>query len=192
MTSAINFTSIDIEYPVAGQDNDSQGFRDNFSAISAALAKAKEEITELHTKAVLVQELSPSTADKNNDLQGSTLRNGVYIQLNGKVRNAGTVAGQSDIDVNNGPLHVFTLSADTTLRFTNWPDNGEYSVVRVHLKSNTLNPFTATLATESGGTIKLETPAPSLLLSSNGKFKIIEAWTFDGGANVFVKYLGEF
>ena len=33
MTSAINPNNIDSAYPVAGQDNDSQGFRDNFTNI---------------------------------------------------------------------------------------------------------------------------------------------------------------
>lgn len=192
MTSAINYSTIDTEYPVAGQDNDSQGFRDNFSAISAALAQAKTEITELHTKAVLVQELSPSTTAKENDLQGSTLSNGIYLQLNGKVRNAGNISTQTDIDLNSGPLQVFTLTASTTLRFSNWPEDGEYAVVRVHLKSNTNGTYTPTLATEGGGTIVYEGTFPSLALNTNGKYKVIEAWTFNGGATVFVRYLGEF
>ena len=38
MTSAINFSSINASYPVPGIDNDSQGFRDNFSAIANALS----------------------------------------------------------------------------------------------------------------------------------------------------------
>ena len=45
MTSAINYTGIDPTFPVAGQDNDSQGFRDNFGAIQTALETAKTEIT---------------------------------------------------------------------------------------------------------------------------------------------------
>ena len=31
MTSSINPNNIDGTYPIAGQDNDSQGFRDNFT-----------------------------------------------------------------------------------------------------------------------------------------------------------------
>ena len=33
MASNINSDAIDKDYPVAGQDNDSQGFRDNFNTI---------------------------------------------------------------------------------------------------------------------------------------------------------------
>jgi len=49
MTSAITTTSIDESYPVAGQDNNSQGFRDNFNAIKSALNVAKSEITTLQS-----------------------------------------------------------------------------------------------------------------------------------------------
>ena len=41
MPSNINTTDIDIEFPVAGQDNDSQGFRDNFSILKNNFASAK-------------------------------------------------------------------------------------------------------------------------------------------------------
>ena len=45
MTSQINFGAISTTYPVAGVDNNSQGFRDNFTAISAGLAVAKTELS---------------------------------------------------------------------------------------------------------------------------------------------------
>ena len=43
MASNIDSASINALYPVAGQDNDSQGFRDNFSNIKTSLTKAKTE-----------------------------------------------------------------------------------------------------------------------------------------------------
>ena len=49
MTSNINYSGIDAAYPIAGQDNDSQGFRDNFSAIQTALAIAGSEISNLQS-----------------------------------------------------------------------------------------------------------------------------------------------
>jgi len=47
MTSAINIDNISGTFPVAGQDNNSQGFRDNFTNIKAGLNVAKSEITTL-------------------------------------------------------------------------------------------------------------------------------------------------
>ena len=37
MASSINPSNVDGTYPVAGQDNDSQGFRDNFTNIKTIL-----------------------------------------------------------------------------------------------------------------------------------------------------------
>lgn len=47
MSSNINYTAIDVTYPVAGIDNNTQGFRDNFMAIKNGLSTASSEISEL-------------------------------------------------------------------------------------------------------------------------------------------------
>ena len=47
MASNINTTNIDTAYPVAGQDNDSQGFRDNFFNTNENFEFAKTEIEAL-------------------------------------------------------------------------------------------------------------------------------------------------
>ena len=47
MASKINPTNIDITYPIAGQDNDTQGFRDNFSTIKNNFLVAQTEISAL-------------------------------------------------------------------------------------------------------------------------------------------------
>ena len=49
MASIINTVDIDTAYPVAGQDNDSQGFRDNFTLINTNFVAAKNEIQALQS-----------------------------------------------------------------------------------------------------------------------------------------------
>jgi len=44
LTSAITTIYINPNYPVSGQDNDAQGFRDNFLAIKNNFATAKSEV----------------------------------------------------------------------------------------------------------------------------------------------------
>ena len=44
MASNINANNIDGTYPIAGQDNDSQGFRDNFTNIKNNFTNAKSEM----------------------------------------------------------------------------------------------------------------------------------------------------
>ena len=50
MTSLINYNNIDETFPIPGQDNNSQGFRDNFSAISGQLGIAAQEISALQAQ----------------------------------------------------------------------------------------------------------------------------------------------
>ena len=47
MASQIVYDSIDVTFPVAGKDNDSQGFRDNFTVIHDNFQYAKGEIEAL-------------------------------------------------------------------------------------------------------------------------------------------------
>ena len=47
MSSNINPNNIDTTYPVAGQDNDSQGFRDNFTNIKNNFTEAQTELNDL-------------------------------------------------------------------------------------------------------------------------------------------------
>ena len=54
MASEIISNTIDANFPVAGQDNDSQGFRDNFNIIKTALSVANTEITDLQSGAARV------------------------------------------------------------------------------------------------------------------------------------------
>ena len=53
MASSINPNNISVTFPIAGQDNDSQGFRDNFNNIKTNITYAKSEIEDLQNKVVL-------------------------------------------------------------------------------------------------------------------------------------------
>jgi hypothetical protein len=194
MTSQINYSAIIATYPVAGQDNDSQGFRDNFTAIKAGLEVAANEITNLETSAVLTQVLgsSPPTPVVN-DLIGSTISNGLYSQFNGVFYNAGVISGITNVNLNNGPIQKFTLSANSVLNFTNWPPTGAYAVIRLMLITDHSGTYTANFSTANSGVIK---PATGFTIpvsvGAAGKYEIIEAWSVDHGTNVFIKSIGEY
>jgi hypothetical protein len=189
--SNINFSSIDEAFPVAGQDNNTQGFRDNFNSIKIALETAKGEIADLQTYTVLKASLSDNSA-VINDLQGSTVSNAIYNKFYGAVHTE-TVASQTDIDLNNGPFQKFTLTGNATLRFNNWAALNEYAVIRIHLKSDGNGTRTPTLTTVNAGTMVFESAFPNpFTLNTNGKHKVIEAWSHDHGTNVYIRYLGEY
>ncbi len=133
MSSQIDNTSIDSTYPVAGKDNDSQGFRDNFSSIKNNFAYAKSEIEDLQNKVLLKSALDGEVL--NNDLGGSNISNGSYTNFHGTSYTQ-SVSGTANIDVSKGSMQSFTLTSSSTFTFTNWPDTGVHATVRAHFKNN--------------------------------------------------------
>jgi hypothetical protein len=171
MTSQINYAAITTSYPVAGQDNDSQGFRDNFLAISSGLATAKTEISALQTNAVLVADLSAGTAVVNN-LLGSTLNNGLYNQFYGVYFDTGTVAASTNIDLSNGALQKVRLAGNATLTFTNWPSTNKFASVRVIFFSDQQGVRYPILSTANSGTIQFDASFPLNPITSTPGFAL--------------------
>jgi hypothetical protein len=161
MTSQINYGAITTSYPVAGEDNDSQGFRDNFTAIAAGLAIAKTELTQLQNSSVLRADLATNTTAVQNDLNGSTIANAFYNKFYGVYFNGGTQSASADINLANGPMQQFLLSGDPTLTFKGWPASG-YATVRVAIQAapGNLAVRHPTFATTAGGTIQYDAAFP--------------------------------
>jgi hypothetical protein len=87
MASQINPNNIDITYPIAGQDNDTKGFRDNFSSIRSNFITAKTEITGLQNYFVsnVLQLTSMTTSDRNvlTPANGMLIYNSTFNQFQG-------------------------------------------------------------------------------------------------------------
>jgi len=211
MTSAIITNTITTNYPVAGQDNDSQGFRDNFTAIQAGLVEAASELTALQTVAILSADLATQTTPVVNNLLGSTISNALYNQFSGKfvpiTQSASSVPNYLTIssDFTAGAVQQFNIKyTGTQINFANWPvnntpvGNNYYSVLRIIL-SNVSSPQVSTAITfgaSLGGVIKVATGDTLLTQSSSnatmtlgttGLTYVIEAWTVNSGATVFIK-----
>ena len=71
MASNILTSDINELYPVAGADNDSQGFRDNFRLVKTGLATAATEITSLQT--------TTAKLNASNDFNGNVIREANFI-----------------------------------------------------------------------------------------------------------------
>ena len=72
MASNINDTAVNSDYPIAGVDNDSQGFRDNFSTIKTNFVAAKAEIETLQTTTA---KLNVANNFLGNTVSGANLEN---------------------------------------------------------------------------------------------------------------------
>jgi len=147
MSSNINPNNIDGAYPVAGQDNDSQGFRDNFTNTKTNFQFAANEITDLQNKAILKAALTGQTL--NNNMNGSILSN-AQLQDMGYTRvSIGTVSGSQTVNYASGPYQTLTTSGSVNLSFTNWPNSGIQGVCRVQVNVASV-AHTVTFTSNSG------------------------------------------
>lgn len=199
MASNINTTDIDIEFPVPGQDNDSQGFRDNFTTILSNFTAAKTEIEALQTSTVKVN--ADSTFLSNEQSVPSSLINAnlkahteqYYTPAEG---NVGVSVGTYTINFQNGGYQVITLAGNTDFVFDGWPASGRYAKVIGHFRSDGTNR-TATFDNTEGN-LFYDTDSSvfwnsgNVTINSQTNAHIIEFWTYDGGSNVFAKYLGQY
>ena len=187
-TSSSNIASIDADYPRAGQDNDSQGFRDNFTKVKDELTNAHADLTALDTNAV-----------KNNDaitnMQGNTINNVVITQGSQKFYSGGVLssAGVRPVSYEIATYHSYTInSTGITLQLADWPTSGKYAEVVIELRGRS-QADTVTFDTENSGSIKVATGfAHPATIDDNIHPYIYRFWTIDGGQTVYGEYLGEF
>jgi hypothetical protein len=150
MTSAINPNNIDGSYPVPGQDNNSQGFRDNFTNIRVNFQDAATEITDLQNKVLLRSPLTGSTVPLavSNDLAGTGPIIGALIRNFGTTRIAiPTTSGVVAVNYSLGHYQSVTTSGSISLNFTNWPVTGTYGYIKLQLNITNI-AHTVTLPTE--------------------------------------------
>ena len=109
MASNIDPTIIDGQYPIAGKDQPSQGFRTNFTGIEENFSAAASEITELQEKAVLKAPLSGTTLD--NNLQGNEILSAKMRDLLIPVAGINWSAGQvNSLDTLSGGYQTVLLN----------------------------------------------------------------------------------
>lgn len=190
MASNINSTSIDENFPVAGVDNPTQGFRDNFTYIKDSLAAAKTEIEELQTKSVFKSALTGTTL--SNDFNGSNIQEANLKACTEETFSISNVSSNLNLSFTNGSYQVITVSGDVTLTLTDWPASGRCGRIRVELYGE---PAALRTVVFSAGVGTLRKPSDwptSITIQSITQPKIFEFWTYNGGTTVFAKYLGEF
>lgn len=129
MTSQINTNGINVNYPVPGTNNSSQGFRDNFTQIRTQLNTGASEITDLQSKVVLKAALNNSIL--NNDMANVLISNAATSGFRATTYNLGNaLAGTVLVDVNRADVQFGSLTGNVVLQFGNWaPTNTQSNVV---------------------------------------------------------------
>lgn len=137
MVSSINANNIDGTYPVAGQDNDSQGFRTNFTNIKNNFIYAKSEIEDLQAKAVLKSALSGTVID--NNMGGSVFRSAEVRDLRETRVALGTISGLVNLDHSSGHYYTLETSGSISLSFTGFPSSGKIGRIRLEITVNNIS-----------------------------------------------------
>ena len=114
MASNIVPGNIDATYPKAGQDNSSQGFRDNFSAIKQNFIESKTEIEAMQA--------NKANLDGASDFTDNEVSRAKFKDTSETIYAHGSVSsGSVTLNHENGHYQTLTITADTTFAFTNFP-----------------------------------------------------------------------
>jgi hypothetical protein len=186
MTSSINPNNIDGAYPVAGQDNNSQGFRDNFTNTKTNFGYAAAEITDLQNKAVLKAALTGSTL--NNNMLASLLSNATIQQFGATRVALGTLSGSITVNYAAGHFQTVTTNGAISLNFTNFLAAGVQNLVTVQIfvesTAHTVT-FPVAVSQNTTGIQGLDTATNTITFAATGNYTFTFT-TSDGGTTVFV------
>ena len=119
MASNINPYTIDGTFPIANQDNPSQGFRDNFTNIKNNFIFAQSELDDLQSKVIVTSALNGQTI--SNDKAGTQIRRPQLASWTQSLVDLGAIAGTSILDFNQANFQKITTAAPISLSFINWP-----------------------------------------------------------------------
>lgn len=188
--SSVNPNNIDGTYPIAGQDNDSQGFRDNFTNIKNNFTFAASELSDLQNNAILKSALSGTTL--NNNLNNAQLI-GAQISKFTETRNDLGTISSGNITVNWSDAHFQTvaLTSNTILTLANWPTSGFWTKLVLDVYptvSNLALTLPTSVSSVSKNTIQGFSGNAVILPTANVAYRF-EFSTYDGGTTVTMRDL---
>lgn len=196
MASQITTTNIDENFPVAGQDNDSQGFRDNFATIKNNFDFAASEISDLQDNTA---KLNVNNNFSFNDIINANIDASTYT-LNAEQ----AITASQNINWDSGSYQIFRIGdpapqTSITLTLTEWPSSGSYASTRIAIESDGTSRdvyfqvFNGSLKIDDAWrTAFTDATSPIATGADTDQPHIFEFWTYNGGAIVYGKYLGQF
>ena len=206
MTSQINYLSINENYPVAGQDNDTQTLRDNFDTIKTSLRYAKEELEILQNTETGAALLSAT----ENDFNLNVITNAIFKNVREKDHGGlgeGPISTDLTVDFQDGSYQIFKFALDVNVDFLNFPGDidalpGGVGKATLELYGGTVAaPVTIRFNVENGAVFKCNGfPTPKnpatpgqqeLELTSVNDPVIVEVWRHSNDV-IYLKHVGKF
>lgn len=196
----ISTTDLDTEFPVPGQDNDSQGFRDNFTVINENFTASKARLEDLETYTVRNEANNtflPLGSGGTARLINPTLQSQTEVKYDiGEVTTNKTINFSGD---ESGNYQTIVLEGDTelTIDAASTPDSGYYQKITLHI---TATGSSRNLTWDNSLTIKFDNEGESfwnrdttgISTITVGPVHIVELWTYQGSTTYFARYVGSF
>ena len=185
MASNIVPGNIDPNFPTAGQDNSSQGFRDNFSAIKTNFTQSKIEIEAMQSNKANLNASSNFTDNEVSRAKFKDTSETVYAH--------GSVSGGNvTLNHENGHYQTLTITANTTFAFLNFPATGSLGRIILDI---TVAPTSTGVLTFPSAVIKADNVHGSdgtsdQVTTGLGRF-LFEFMSPDGGTTVLMHQLGK-
>ena len=184
MTSQINPNNVDGTYPVAGQPNNTQGFRDNFTNIKTNFSYAETEITDLQNNGIFKAALAGTTLNNNmadNLIYAVKLQDVSYTFL----QNAAT-SGSIAIDYSAGQYQYISTTGSISLNFSNFPVSGDQGIIQIAVNvTNTAYTLTLPAAVSLGITGLQGYASNVITFAATGTYQFAFS-TVDGGTTITI------
>ena len=184
-SASVYYNKIDVNYPTAGRDNDSQGFRDNFNNIKLAVKETDDLVNQLKLNSV--------TTTSTNNFGFNTIKRANLQDCSINVFDDTQNVRSQAVAVNysNGSYQKFLVANGTTVfNVVNWPytvNNPGGLAGNIILSITPENDGPTTI--EFGDYIPVgDTTVPFTFESAQTAF--FELWSDDSGTTVYINQLG--
>jgi hypothetical protein len=134
----IDTSGINVNFPAAGQNNSSQGFRDNFNAIKTSLDIAGQVLSgvDFLAKSAVVKDSTAGTTALNNDFNYHHLTRPLLKSHAVLYADIGFGGNYLNIDFYRASIQRFRVNSDIRLNFANFPENTIVGSVKVWIENS--------------------------------------------------------
>jgi hypothetical protein len=202
--SNISFQGINEQFPVAGQDNDTQVFRDNFDSIKQALRVANEEISDLQDNTARTDDDVDYNLKKIRNAVLENVRDQKLLGFDGTNVNV----SPTTVDFQLGHYQIFKVGSGTgtdpfIIDFINFPGDpalfgsAGIGVGKVILELYSDGQERSVAFRTSGTTLIKKNNFPlmpdgnigDVIVRSDSDPVLVEVWRW-GVNSIYIKYLG--
>ena len=185
MASNIVPGNIDGTFPIAGQDNSSQGFRDNFTAIKNNFTTANTEITDLQN--------NKASTNADTSFNDQVVSRAVLKDTAESVYDHTTIStGTLTLNHENGNFQIATITGNVSFAFSNFPASGKLGrIILLATVDPGVTALTMPSSVKKASNVEGSDGSSVTVNPGVGRY-MYEFMTHDGGTTVFMHQLGDY